>query len=255
MFQSDKLSTKVILWFMMSHKLLPSKIIGFSDRMSFNQIISVLFKICRNNLFRLKTSNEASFRIVKISLERIKAIFSDLESFVLFTWRNRKQIMSRKHRKIFTPSSLIAVRLGEYRFACNMDFIQEIIENPVLDPGLEGPQCIVGVFNGTRGPIPVIDLLARSPDEYAPNSMTLIVLREGDQIFGLLVDDILEAIEIDMASIMELPDLYDQISREFLSGYIVINGIDYLVLNLSNVVTAVSGSKAKNRTSLARQIK
>jgi chemotaxis signal transduction protein len=132
------------------------------------------------------------------------------------------------------------MRLGDRKYACDLQCVQEIVTSPMLEPGLDGPSHQVGVFEGSRGPLPVLDLLGRPPDECPIQEMTLVVIDSAGKSFGLLADEILIAVDIDPEQVLPLPPRTDGISDNFISGVAPVSGSSYYLIKPEMVVSQFS---------------
>ena len=136
------------------------------------------------------------------------------------------------------------MRLGERRYACDLVCVQEIIRHPILEPSLEGPGLLVGMHAGSRGSLPVLDLLGRPPDECPLRSMTLVVFETSGKALGLLVDDLLDIIEFNPATMLPLPPGGNGVTDELIVGLTSVAGSDYYIINLDMVVSVYQGEVA-----------
>ena len=125
----------------------------------------------------------------------------------------------------------MSFKSGECRYACELNLVQEIIGEPVLEPCLDCSELLVGVFDGARGPLPVIDLLCRPPDLCPLSEMALLVFEFGRSLVGLLVDEIGEVFEI-------YPDAVRPLSNDdrfaidgLLKGKIELSGNSYYLID------------------------
>lgn len=177
-------------------------------------------------------------------MERISSIFFDLESFVLFDVPESKRLMVKKEKDRIQSKQFLAMRLGDRAYACDLTSIQEVVRRPVLEPSLDGPELLVGMYAGSRGPLPVLDLLQRPPDECPICSMSLIVFETSGNVVGMLADGNPDIVEIDPGMIGARPIGSDCELELFLDGLFTISGTRYFLLNLDMVVSAYFGAVA-----------
>jgi chemotaxis signal transduction protein len=138
----------------------------------------------------------------------------------------------------------LAMRLGEHGYACDLACVQEIVSRPVLEPSLDGPELLVGMYAGSRGPLPVLDLLGRPPDECPLCSMSLVVFKAMGSTVGMLADESLNIVEFDPQTIGPRPIGSNSVLELFLDGLVSVKGSDYYLLNLDMVVSAYLGAAA-----------
>ena len=136
----------------------------------------------------------------------------------------------------------VALRLGDRKYACDLARVQEIVAGPELEPCLDGPDLLIGMFAGSRGPLPVLDLLGRPPDAYRLNEMALLVFEAVGSSLGLLADDLNSVIEFDPAAALPLPLAAGGVADEFLAGVVELADISYYLLDLDRVVAAYTGA-------------
>jgi chemotaxis signal transduction protein len=150
--------------------------------------------------------------------------------------------MRNRNRNNRTPAGHVAIRLGEWAFACDATFLQEIVRSPVLEPGIDGPELVVGFYLSSRGLIPVLDLLGRSPDGCPIHAMSMAVFCASGNPVGLLADEILSLVEIRPSSILPLPPGSCGVNQDLLSGLVSVDGVEYYLINLDMVVSSCAGA-------------
>lgn len=146
-----------------------------------------------------------------------------------------------QHRRI---RPYLTFQLGDCKYACEVLRVQEIIRQPDLEPGLGGPDLLVGIFASSRGSVPVLDLLARPPDECRIQEMALVVFGADEQSLGLLVDDLHSIIEIDPSEALPIPPNTKAASEGQLQGVVELEGTDYYLLDLDRIFSAYLGAAA-----------
>jgi chemotaxis signal transduction protein len=129
------------------------------------------------------------------------------------------------------------MRLGEEFYACDLNCIQEIVRNPELDPSFEGSELLVGMFAGSRGSIPVVDLLARTPDNCPLCSMSLVIFERAGKVAGMLADNLLDVIELDPTFVLPLRHVTVEAPSQYIDGRARINGSDFFLVNLDKIVS------------------
>lgn len=155
--------------------------------------------------------------------------------------------MSKTGRTHRTTGEYVIIRLGEKNFLCDLMCIQEIVYAPDLEPCLDGPQFLVGLYKSSRGPLPVLDIMQRMPDECPLSSMTLLIFETDFGIAGLLVDDLLSTTLIDSDWLQPLIPGMNGDLPQGVEGTVEIEGIVHFLLDLQTVLSTCLGA-ATGRT-------
>jgi len=134
--------------------------------------------------------------------------------------------------------SHVALRLGERHYACDVMRVQEIVDGPDIDPCLDGPQILIGMFTTSRGQVPVVDLLGRPPDACPVRDMSLLILEIGEYPISLLADELLDIIEFDPGTRCSLPPGANGAPNDILAGVIEVEKRDYYLLDLERILSA-----------------
>jgi chemotaxis signal transduction protein len=140
------------------------------------------------------------------------------------------------------PKAHVALRLGERRYAIDLTPVQEIVHSPELDPCLDGPELLVGMFDSATGALPVLDLLGRPPDECPLSRMALVILQVSNTRLCLIADELPEMVELDPANAVPLLRGANGAPDELLRGVVDVGGCDYYLLDLDQIVLACSGA-------------
>lgn len=138
-----------------------------------------------------------------------------------------------------------AIRLGERKFACDLIQVQEIVHGPEIEPCLDDTGFQIGIYHGTRGSFPVIDLLNRPPDACPVCQMSLVIIEIGELIVGFLADELCDVVNIDPGAACPLPGGACGVDESLLGGVITITDIDYYLLDLYRVLDAFLGTGTK----------
>ncbi|MFH1676005.1 MAG: chemotaxis protein CheW [bacterium] len=125
----------------------------------------------------------------------------------------------------------MSFKSGECRYACELNLVQEIIGDPSLEPCLDCSELLIGVYDGARGPLPVIDLLCRPPDLCPLSEMALLVFESNRKLVGLLIDEISEVFEIDPKEVRPLASDDRFAMEDLLKGKIEFSGSSYYLID------------------------
>jgi chemotaxis signal transduction protein len=151
--------------------------------------------------------------------------------------------MSFDEKNIQTQSH-VTLRLGDRHYACDLMQVQEIVERPDLEPCLDGPEILIGMFADARGQVPVLDLLGRPPDVCPVRDMSLVILEIGDTPISLIVDELLDIIEFDPSAVCPVPPGANGAPGELLTGIIEVDQREYYLLDLDRILSACTGGEA-----------
>ncbi len=103
---------------------------------------------------------------------------------------------------------LVGFVIGEEEYAVPILAIQEIIKPFPWTRVPQVPKYVVGVFNMRGSVIPLIDLRLKfglSPKKHSDDTR-FIVMRDGDDVAGFIIDRLTMAIRIDKKDIGPAPD-------------------------------------------------
>lgn len=132
---------------------------------------------------------------------------------------------------------------GTELFAVDIMQVSEIIEIDALTRVPRTPDFIRGVINLRGGVVPVIDLTAKLGNglsDLTRRSCVVLVNVEhddGEQILGLLVDEVREILEIGADDIKPPPDLGEQADTGFIQAMAQVAESFIILLNVSAVLT------------------
>lgn len=90
-------------------------------------------------------------------------------------------------------------RLGSEIFALRVDEVQEVLMNQPLTPVPKAPAYLVGLLNLRGQIVPAIDVRRRLafPPRDDAESTSLVVLRHAGDLYGLVVDEIGDVLELE----------------------------------------------------------
>lgn len=125
-----------------------------------------------------------------------------------------KQIIKKQNQKDITQElvddvvQLVGFIIGEEEYAVPILSIQEIIKPFPWTRVPQVPKYVVGVFNMRGAVIPLIDLRLKfglSPKKHNEDTR-FIVMRDGDDVAGFVIDRLTMAIRIKKTNIGAAPD-------------------------------------------------
>ncbi|MEN3794050.1 chemotaxis protein CheW [Fulvimarina sp. MAC3] len=120
---------------------------------------------------------------------------------------------------------LISFRMAKQEFCIDIRTVREIRGYTAATPLPKTPDYIVGVINLRGTVLPVIDLgLRMGLKAIEPTARSvIIVVKLGQQLFGLLVDAVSDILGVTEDMIQPNPDLNNERARSFVSGMMTID--------------------------------
>lgn len=116
-------------------------------------------------------------------------------------------------------SQLCTFRLGELLFGVDVRYVQEVIRYQEMTAVPLAPRCIRGLINLRGQIVTAVDMrlrlgLADSNDSLPMN----VVVRSGDGVVSLLVDEIGDVLQPESSTLERVPDTVTPSLREILDG-------------------------------------
>lgn len=111
-------------------------------------------------------------------------------------------------------------RVADEEYGVSLLEIREIIKLRDITEVPAMPDFVTGVLSLRGIIIPVFDLRLRLGlgENDAPGRERIIVARKQERVFGLIVDEVFQVINLSVASIESAPAVLEGIDREFVSG-------------------------------------
>jgi len=139
---------------------------------------------------------------------------------------------------------LIVFRVGDKEFGVHIESIQEIIKVGAITPIPDSPDFIKGLINVRGDIVAVIDVKERfSLGESDDEQRHIIIAKQNDNIFGLMVDEVMEILRVQGTDIKPPPHLMNKIHRDYVYGVITHEGRLIILLNLNQVLSEDELSK------------
>lgn len=144
--------------------------------------------------------------------------------------------------------ALLVLTIGEQRYGIPVTNVVRIIEMVTITHLPGAPDTIKGIINLQGNTVPIIDLRHRfnaPAQNYGLNTPIILVNTRGSgQIFGLVVDTVIDVINIPHSNLemfeMVMPaNLAEQVTTQaaYLAGITKFNGQIILILNSEAVLT------------------
>ncbi|MBV5338382.1 MAG: chemotaxis protein CheW [Deltaproteobacteria bacterium] len=131
----------------------------------------------------------------------------------------------------------LCFRVSDEIYGINIMDLKEIIKTREVTEVPRAPHFISGVLSLRGTIIPIIDMRARL--ELALKEPTgkerIIVIRYNNSLCGLLVDEVIQVMQIELDDVEAAPAVLDGIDRDFVSGLGRSGGRLIIILNLENI--------------------
>jgi purine-binding chemotaxis protein CheW len=135
-----------------------------------------------------------------------------------------RQTYDQAHRQTAGANELLSVRIGAQEFALDIKAIREI-RGWTASPLAHAPAYIKGMINLRGAVLTIVDLAKRlGLPGIEPNAASVIVVVEdGDQVAGLLVDAVCEIFTVTDEMRQATPHAGASAAREFIEGLIMMD--------------------------------
>jgi purine-binding chemotaxis protein CheW len=132
----------------------------------------------------------------------------------------------------------LVFQVSDEIYGINIMDLKEIIKPREVTEVPRAPHYISGVLSLRGTIIPIIDMRARLG--HASKELTgkerIIVIRNNNSLSGLLVDEVIQVMQVELDDIEAAPAVLDGIDRDFVSGLGRSGGRLVIILNLENIV-------------------
>ncbi|MDY6864684.1 MAG: chemotaxis protein CheW [Halobacteriota archaeon] len=114
----------------------------------------------------------------------------------------------------------MAFSLMDEVYGVEVSKVDEIVTVPELSPLDDAPGLLEGVLDICGEVIPVIDLRKRFglPVKGTSDEITIIVVRSGDIVVGMMVDSVTDSMVLGVYSIEDLPSLASEVTADLIDG-------------------------------------
>jgi purine-binding chemotaxis protein CheW len=134
-------------------------------------------------------------------------------------------------------NQLCGFKIGNGYYAISVLEVQEVIKPQLLTLVPLAPDYVRGLINLRGQIVTAISLrkLFGLPDDERDDYMNIIV-RSGDSLYSLVVDEILDVIDVDKETYEGTPETLDQRVRQFISGVYKMDGRLLMLLDLDKIL-------------------
>jgi len=127
----------------------------------------------------------------------------------------------KNEKESFKELQLVIFRIGDEEFGLDISQVREIIRMQEITPMPKAPVFIEGVINLRGQIIAVMELSKRLslPSGERTDKSRIVVAEVGENILGLVVDEVPEVLRITENNIEPAPDIFEgRIHSDFIKG-------------------------------------
>jgi len=131
----------------------------------------------------------------------------------------------------------LSFRVSDEVYGINILDIKEIIKQRTVTEVPRAPAFLSGIISLRGTIIPIIYMRERLglPKVETTGKERIIVIRNQETFYGLLVDEILKVIRVQQQTVEPAPAVLDAIDRDFVSGIGKSDGRLFIILNLATI--------------------
>lgn len=131
----------------------------------------------------------------------------------------------------------LCFRVSDEIYGINITDIKEIIKPRVVTEVPRAPAFVMGVLSLRGTIIPIIDMRIRLGLGLAGSGgrERIIVIRNNNSFSGLLVDEVIQVVKVQLEYVEAVPTVLDGVDRDFISGLGRSDGRLIIILNLENI--------------------
>ena len=131
-------------------------------------------------------------------------------------------------------SQFIVFKLGQEEYGVNILKVQEIVRPLKTTKLPQSPDYVVGIVNLREEIMPIIDLkiFLNLGSSEETEETKIIVLKQNEQILGILVDEVREVLRISKKKVKTSDAFEHKLKNEFISGIARVKGRLIILLDL-----------------------
>ncbi len=131
----------------------------------------------------------------------------------------------------------LCFRVSDEIYGINIMDIKEIIKPREVTEVPRSPLFVSGVLSLRGIIIPIIDMRIRLKlaREAPTGKERIVVIRNSNSFSGLLVDEVIQVLKVQLDAVEAVPTVLDGIDRDFISGLGRSEGRLIIILNLENI--------------------
>lgn len=125
----------------------------------------------------------------------------------------------------------VTFKLGDETYAINVMQVQEVLRVSDISPVPGAPDFVLGIINLRGNVVTVIDARRRInlPPREPDDDSRIVIIEAGDQVVGMLVDNVAEVVELRDAEIEPAPNVGNDESSKYIQG-VVNRGEELIIL-------------------------
>lgn len=145
---------------------------------------------------------------------------------------------------------LIVFRAGKEEFGVPIDAVREIIKLGVITPIPNSPDFIKGIINVRGEIVTTIDIKSRFSliDEDKMQAKHIIVTKQENSLFGLMVDEVIEVLRIQEKEIQPPPAILTRIDEKYVNGVVTYENRLIILLDISKILSQNDIIRLANQT-------
>lgn len=134
---------------------------------------------------------------------------------------------------------LVVFKAGHEKFGIPIDAVREIIKIGPITPIPNTPKFIKGIINVRGEIVTTIDIKKRFSLTSTMNvePKHIIVTKQDENLFGLVVDEVIEIFRVNQTEISPPPKLISDMHKDYVKGVITHNDELIIVLDLTHVLS------------------
>lgn len=134
---------------------------------------------------------------------------------------------------------VVAFRVGSHEFALDILQVERILRYERPAPLPQAPAFLEGVVRYEGGAVPVVDLRKRlEVADPVREETRLVVLLLEDQRIAVVVDEVLEVMRVDSATITAPPPVVRGLAAPYIAGIITRGERTIVLLHVLRLITA-----------------
>ena len=134
---------------------------------------------------------------------------------------------------------VVAFRVGSQEFALDILQVERILRYERPAPLPQAPAFLEGVVRYEGGAVPVVDLRKRlEVADPVREETRLVVLLLEDQRIAVVVDEVLEVMRVDSATITAPPPVVRGLAAPYIAGIITMGERTIVLLHVLRLITA-----------------
>ncbi len=135
---------------------------------------------------------------------------------------------------------LILFHLDHEEYGIKITDVREIIKAGLITPVPDSPIFISGVINVRGLVIAVLDLKLRfclKSEKEDTESKHVIITQQGNNLIGLMVDEVTEVLRLPQKLIKETPEIISNIREKYVSGVLTLGNRLVIMLDLNKILS------------------